>query len=429
MTRIPTRSIVALALMLTFAGLAGAAEGDWYQWRGPTRNSVCTETGLLKSWPADGPKLLWKLTGMGVGYTTPSMADGKLFSMGDRGDDQYVMVYDLATRKELWATRVGGKHKDGPRCTPTVDGDRVYALGTDGRLVCCDVASGKVQWKKDFSEDFGGRMMSMWKWSESPLIDGEKLLCTPGGREATMVALNKKSGQVIWKSAVPQLGPKGKYGAGYSSIVVSEGAGVRQYVQLFGQGVFGVDAKTGKFLWGYNRVANGAANITTPVVTGDYVFSSTQYNTGSVLLKLSADGDGVKATQVWWLSDDQFQNHHGGVILIDGHLYGGTNKSGGPPTCIELKTGKVVWQERPPARGSSAYLYADGLFVIRYESGPVTLVKATPAGYKLISSFTPPKSRGPAWPHPVIHGGKLYLRHSDILLCYDLRAAKVARTR
>ena len=413
--------VLLVAVMGILASSSMAAEGDWYQWRGPTRDSICKETGLLKAWPEGGPKLLWKLEGMGLGYTTPSFADGKIFTMGDRGEKQFLIVYDLKTQKELWATPVGGKHRDGPRCTPAVDGECVYALGTDGVLVCCTTANGKIQWQKNFSDDFGGKMMSGWRWSESPLIDGDKLVCTPGGPEAAMVALNKKTGETIWKSTVPDLGRAGKPGAGYSSIVISNGAGVKQYVQLFGKGVFGVEAETGKFLWGYNRVANGVANITTPLVSGDYVFASTQYNTGSVLLKLSKTAGGVSAKEVWWLGKDQFQNHHGGVILRDGHLYGGTNKSGGPPTCIELATGKIVWQKKAPAGGSSGYLWADGLFVIRYESGPVYLVQASPDGYKEISNFTPPKGNGPAWPHPVIHDGKLYLRHGDILLCYDVR--------
>ena len=406
-----------------FVSPAVAAEtaADWYQWRGPNRDSICKETGLLKTWPADGPELLWKLEGVGIGYTTPSFAGGKMYTMGDRGNSQYLIVYDLASRKELWAARVGGKHRDGPRCTPAVDGQRVYALGTDGVLVCCDTADGKIQWSKDFAREFGGKMMSGWRWSESPLVDGEKLVCTPGGAEATMVALSKRSGKLIWKCAVADLDSAGKSGAGYSSIVISNGAGVKQYVQLYGKGVFGVEAETGKFLWGYNRVANGTANITTPIVSGDYVFASTQYSTGSALLKLTRTATGVEAREVWWLGANEFQNHHGGVILMGGHLYGGTNKSGGPPTCIEMTTGKIVWQKRPPAKGSAAYLWADGLFIVRYESGPVTLVKASPAGYKVVSQFTPPKGRGPAWPHPVIHDGKLYLRHADILLCYNLR--------
>lgn len=411
-----------IGISLAVSSTALAAEGDWYQWRGPNRDGICGETGLLKAWPEGGPKLLWQLKGLGMGYSSVSIADGRLYTMGDRANSQFVIAYDLKTRRQLWATRVGGPHKDGPRCTPTVDGDLVYAIGTDGVLVCCSAADGKPVWKKSLSADFGGKMMSGWRWSESPLVDGEKVLCTPGGPKAAMVALNKKSGDVIWKAVVPDLGPAGKDGAGYSSIVISQGAEVKQYVQLFGRGVFGVEAKTGKFLWGYNKVANRVANITTPVISGDYVFASTQYSTGSVVLKLSGDGDGVKAEEIKWLGDDEFQNHHGGVVLVEGHLYGGTNKNGGPPTCIELKTGKILWQEKAPAKGSAAYLWADGRFIVRYESGPVTLVKASPQGHEIVSTFTPPKDKGPAWPHPVVHDAKLYLRHGNILLCYDILA-------
>jgi len=411
--------------ILAVAAPVVAGEGDWNRFRGPQGDGICGETGLLAKWPASGPKLLWKLEGLGMGYSSVTIVDGKLFTMGDREaggkKSQFVIAYDATTRRELWATRVGGPHRDGSRCTPTIDGDRLYAIGTDGVLVCCNVADGKLLWSKNFSKDFGGKMMSGWRWSESPLVDGDKVLCTPGGRAAAMVALNKTTGAVIWKCRAPNLGKKGKDGAGYSSIVISNAAGVKQYVQLFGRGVFGVEAETGKFLWGYNRVANGTANITSPVVCGEYVFASTQYNTGSALLKLSRDGDGVKAEEVWWLGKDQFQNHHGGVLLIDGHLYGGTNKNGGPPTCIEMKTGKIVWQKQAPAKGSAAYLHADGRFIVRYESGPVTLVEASPQGHKIVSTFTPPKGKGPAWPHPVIHDGKLYLRHGDILLCYNVK--------
>ena len=407
--------------ILAVAAPVVAGEGDWNRFRGPQGDGICSETGLLATWPAGGPKLLWKLEGLGMGYSSVTIVDGKLFTMGDRGKSQFVIAYDAATREELWSTRIGGPHKDGSRCTPTIDGERLYAIGTDGILICCNVADGKKLWSKDLSKDFGGKMMSGWRWSESPLVDGEKVVCTPGGKTAAMVALNKTTGAVIWKCRAPDLGSKGKPGAGYSSIVISNGAGVKQYVQLFGKGVFGVEASTGKFLWGYNRVANGTANITTPVVSGDYVFASTQYNTGSALLKLSRKGDGVKAEEVWWLDKDQFQNHHGGVLLIDGHLYGGTNKNGGPPTCIEMKTGKIVWQKESPAKGSAAYLHADGRFIVRYDSGPVTLVEASPKGHKIISTFTPPKGKGPAWPHPVIHKGKLYLRHGDILLCYNIK--------
>lgn len=420
------KRIVALLAIVALATTTLAGTAAWPHFRGPNGDAVCTETGLLQQWPAGGPKLLWKLTGIGVGYSNLSIADGKLFTMGDLGPtrrerQQFVMAFDLASRKMLWKTRVGPPHRDGPRCTPTVDGDRLYVVSTNGDLVCCKVATGEVVWKKNFGRDFGGKMMSMWKFSESPLVDGEKLVCTPGGRQATVVALNKMTGELIWKCAVPDLGGKGRYGAAYSSIVISQACGVKQYVQLFGQGVFGVDAKSGKYLWGYSRVANRVANITTPIVRGDYVFASTEYSTGSALLKIVKDGDGLKAQEVWWLGANQFQNHHGGVILVGDHLYGGTNKSGGPPTCIEFLTGKIVWKEKPPSRGSSAYLYADGHFIVRYDTGLVTLIEANPKKYVEKGAFNALKDSGPAWPHPVVHDGKLYLRHRDILLCYDIK--------
>ncbi|MFP4056694.1 MAG: PQQ-binding-like beta-propeller repeat protein [Candidatus Brocadiia bacterium] len=427
--------VAALVVAVWTTGLCGEGDfGEWPQWRGPNRDAICTETGLLDEWPEDGPPLLWKMEGFGIGYATVAITGGRLYTTGDlelegktdsKGRpvrEQFVIAADLATRKIIWTAKVGPPHKDGSRCTPTVDDGLVYAVGTEGDLVCVRAGDGREVWRKSFKKDFGGRMMSGWKYSESPLVDGEKLLCTPGGREATMVALNKKTGEVIWKCAVPDLGGKGRYGAGYSSIVVAEVDGIRQYVQLFGKGVFGAEAESGKFLWGYNRVANSVANITTPIVHGRYVFASTEYDTGSALLKLSRDGDGVKAEEVWWLSKDQFQNHHGGVVLVDGHLYGGTNKNGGPPTCIEFATGEITWQVRPPAGGSAAYLWADGKFIVRYQTGPVTLVKATPEKHEVVSTFRPPRGHGPAWPHPVVCGGRLYLRHRDFLLCYDLRA-------
>ncbi len=413
--------------------LTAGACADWPCFRGPKQNAICAETGLLKEWPVGGPKLLWKMDGTGKGYSSVSIAGQRLFTMGDLPvpneddlrrkpvDRQFVIAVNLETREIAWKTEIGPPHKDGSRCTPTIDERRAFALGTAGDIICVATDTGETVWSGNLEKDFGGKMMSGWRWSESPLIDGEKVLFTPGVKSAAIVALNKRTGELIWKTEMPDLGPKGKDGAGYSSMLVSEGCGVRQYVQLLGRGVVGVDAHTGKFLWGYNRVANGVANITTPVVSGDYVFASTQYSTGSACLKLEHKGDDITAEEMYWLSDKEFQNHHGGVILVGGHLYGGTNKNGGPPTCIELKSGKILWQEKAPARGSAAYLYADGRFIVRYDSGLVTLVEATPAGHRIVSRFTPEKPDGPAWPHPVINAGKLYLRHNDLLMCYDVK--------
>ena len=402
---------------------------DWPQFHGPLRDSLCEEENLLESWPEDGPKLLWNHEGLGRGYSTVSIAGGTIFTMGDRADDgeseaQFVIALDLRTRQELWATRVGPPHADGgPRSTPTVDGDAVYAVGTDGDLVCLDARTGAVRWSKSLPDDFGGKFMSVWKFSESPLVDGDRLICTPGGADATMVALEKRTGDVVWKCVMPSIGDKGADGAGYSSAVVAEIRGVRQYVQMLGRGVIGVEAETGRFLWGYNRVANNVANITTPVVRGNYVFASTAYNTGSVLLKITGGGDSMEAEEVYFIGPRDFQNQHGGVVLVGQHIYGGHGPNRGDPTCIEFGTGEIVWKERAPARGSAAVLYADGHLIFRYDRGLIVLIEASPDELKIKGRFEAPKGEGPGWAHPVIHRGKLYLRHGNSLLCYDLRGA------
>jgi len=402
------------------------AETDWPQFHGPRRDAICRETNLNTDWTAHPPKLLWKIEGLGKGYSTVSIAGGRIFTMGDREppgqpEQQYVLAFDLETQRELWATPIGPPHRDGPRCTPTVDGELLYALGTSGDLVCLEAATGKLRWKKNFERDFGGKMMSVWKFSESPLVDGPRLVCTPGGPDATLVALDKTTGGLIWKCAVPSLGERGKDGAAYSSMVVAEIEGVRQYVQLLGRGVVGVEAETGRFLWGYNGVANSIANITTPIVRGNYVFASTAYGTGSVLLKITRRGDRFTAEEVYFKQADDFQNHHGGVVLVGDYLYGGHGQNRGVPTCVEFATGRIAWKAEAPERGSAAVLYFDGNLLFRYDRGPIYLVEATPEAFHIKGSFTPLRGEGPAWPHPVIHQGRLYLRHADLLLCYDLR--------
>ena len=408
------------------AALPVGESGDWPQFRGPRRDAICTETGLLTDWPQDGPPLLWKLEGLGKGYATIAIADGKFYTMGDRKsadgtESQFALAYDLASRRELWAARVGPPHQDGPRCTPTVVGNRVYVLGTSGDLLCLDAATGQPVWHKSLPDDFGGKMMSMWKFSESPLVDGQRLICTPGGPDATLVALDKDTGKTIWKCAMPKIGERGKDGAGYASAVVAEIAGVRQYVQLVGRGLIGVEAATGRFLWAYNRIANTVANIPSAIIRGDYVFTTTSYKTGCALLHIAKEGDQFRADEVYFLSSKDFENHHGGVVLVGEYLYGGDGQNRGNPVCLKWTTGEIAWKERAPANGSAAVLYADGHLIFRYDRGLVALIQATPEAYRVKASFTPPTADGPAWAHPVIHRGKLYLRHNGLLVCYDLR--------
>jgi outer membrane protein assembly factor BamB len=424
---VPVFGLVLCLSVLAYNNVAHGA--DWSQWRGTNRDGICSETGLLKSWPTDGPALLWEITGLGPGYSSMTIVNGKLYTMGDisldSGKAQCVLAYDLATQKQVWAAKVGPVHNDGgPRCTPTVDDGLVYAIGTSGDLVCVDARTGNVRWSKNLEKDFEGSNPG-WRYSESPLIDGDKLLCTPGGRSAVMAALNKKTGEIIWKCSMPDIGRRGKDEAGYSSIVISEAAGVRQYVQLTNKGLIGVAAKDGRFLWGYNKIANNVANIPTPIVCGNFIFCSTAYNTGSALLELTAAGDGVEAKEIYFLDAKTLQNHHGGLVRVGDYIYGGHDHNKGKPSCIEAKTGKVMWQADQPGGGSAAVLYADGNLYFRYEDDTLALIEADPQNYNLISTFKLPKRpgmSGPGWSHLVIVDGRLYARHSDVLMVYDIKA-------
>jgi len=442
-------------LFLCQEGLVSA--GAWPQWRGPNRDGVSNETGLLDHWTNDGPPLKWKTKGLGGGFSSVAIVDGRIYTMGVVGntDSKYgasapapkraagkrgqatkgrgrsggnagdcmLMALDVNNGKPIWATKVG---TGDPNCTPTVDGDRVYCLDRNGALSCVDATDGKVIWSKSLVTDFGGHMMSGWGYSESPLIDGEKLVCTPGGSEATLIALDKKTGQTIWKAKAPaDLGPSGADGAGYSSIVVSNGGGVKQFVQLVGRGLVSFRAEDGKFLWHYNRVANHVANIPTPLVKDDFVFASSGYGAGAALLKLKADGDGVSAQEIYFLPGNKVQNHHGGMVLFGDHVYLGNGHNNGFPLFIELKTGKVAWNGgRGPGTGSAAVLEADGDLYFRYQNGTMALIQASPDKYELKGSFKLATHNGESWPHPVIVDHCLYLRDQDALLCYDISSSR-----
>jgi outer membrane protein assembly factor BamB len=421
-----------LALVLPCATAFADAPGsfDWPQWQGPERNAVSKETGLLKEWPRGGPKLAWEVKGLGGGYTAPSVAAGRVFGMSNRGGDEYAWALADADGKELWATRLGEAYRqtrmqqgaEGPGCTPTIDGAFAYVEGRGGDLVCLRVADGTVVWRKSLTADFGGTV-PMWAYRESPLIDGDKLIVTPGGKEATLVALNKKTGAVIWKARVP-----GGDAAAYSSAIAIDLGGQRQYVQFLRGGVVGVAAEDGRFLWRYDHPASrNGINISTPLYHDGQVFASAAYGAGGGLVKLSKDGrGGLKAEEVYLTR--KMQNHHGGLILLDGYLYGaGGGNEGGYLACLDFKTGQVMWDERDkPGRtgvkkGSVAY--ADGRIYYRQEDGTMILFEPSPKEYIERGRFAQPDRSGkPAWPHPVVANGKLYLRDQDVLLCYDVKA-------
>ena len=412
--------LVTLLACVCVAWMSGAAmAADWPQWRGPNRDAICRETGLLKTWPAGGPKLLWQIRGIGQGYSGPALVGNTLYTMGDKNGKATVFALDIAKDgKQIWATPIGTvKYKGyspGTRATPTVDGDRVYGLSADGELACLDRKTGKSIWSIDYVKDFGG-IMPRWAFAESVLIDGKKLICTPGGPKGTIVALDKMTGKVIWAS-------KFEDKASYSSVVKTELAGVKQYVAFTNANVVGVAVEDGKLLWRYKEPAHradwGDVNVMTPVVSGDTVFASSNYKTGGGLAKITKTATGLEAKQVWFTKE--MANHHGGLILHDGALYGSHDKKG-TFTCLDHKTGKVLWTSE--AAGKCSVLYADGMLYCRDEAGPITLVKATPTGYVQAGRFDQPRrSKAKAWPHPVIANGKLYIRDQDILLCYDVRA-------
>ncbi len=413
------------AVELPKAGAALKSSKDWPEFQGPNRDSRCAEIGLLKTWPESGPKLLWQAKGLGQGYSSVAIAGGTIYTLGDfgspaKGGRQCVVALDLADGKEAWVARLGPAGNDAAYGTPTVDGTMLYAIGTGGDLVCIDTSTRQEVWRKNFEKDFGGKIMSAWQFSESPLVDGPRLVCSPGGKDAAIVALDKTNGNLIWKTPEPSIGGKGKEGAGYGSMVVADIHGVRQVIQMTGRGVVAVAAETGIFLWGYNRIANGNANIPSPRVRGNFVFVATGYRTGCALLKIEKAGDAFKAEEVYFQTAKTFENHHGGVVLAGDHVYGGSGTNKGVPVCLELATGRVAWKADPPQRGSAAVLYADGHVIFRYDRGLVVLVEATPEAFRIKGRFMPPLDKGPAWSYPVIHDRKLYLRHGDILMCYDV---------
>ncbi len=625
--------------------LSSASAADWPQWQGPDRNAISKETGLLKKWPKDGPPLAWRIAGLGGGDSAPAIAAGKIFGMSHRGEDEVVWALSETDGTELWVTKLGPafrqampQSREGPGCTPTVDGERLYALGIGGDLACLQISDGKVLWQRNLVKDFGG-VVPTWSYRESPLVDREKVLCTPGGPEAIMVALDKLTGKTIWKSQLPDGsvsgssspgggpasgapapggrgggsttavtgttepglftsehwgmrafstkipngkyvaklyfaemydgitgpgqrvfsmnvqgrefkdfdiwakaggpkrayvetvpvevtngefritftqqtenpainaieiipqsdsatavsstaairikagnstpftdssgqvweaergfeggmtsqvggfagspagqggppggrggfggrsggfggGPGGNSGAAYASPIAIEFGGQRQYVQLTARALIGVAAADGKFLWRYDRPANRMGiNCTTPLYHDGHVFAASAYGAGGGLVKLSQDAEGgIKAEEVWFSRN--MENHHGGVVLVDGTLYGSNGgNAGGYLACLDFKTGDVLWDERQPdkrrvRKGSVAV--ADGRIYYRTEEGELILIEPSRSEFLERGRFMQPdRTRQPAWAHPVIANGKLYVRDQDVLFCYNVKA-------
>ncbi len=398
------------------------SNGDWPQWRGPNRDGLSGETGLLKEWPEDGPPVVWKATGIGEGFSSVSVVANRVYTMGDLDDGCYLFSLNRQNGDIVWKKKVGktGGNYKGPRCTPTVERDRVYALGQFGDLLCCEQETGEIVWHKNLVHDFKGDPGG-WNYTESPLVDGERLICTPGGKEATMIALHKQTGDVLWKGKTEE-----GESAAYASPVIAEIGGVRQYVQLLSQGGASFAAEDGKLLWRYgdrrNRFASNTANIPTPIVHGDRVFFAAGYGRGGGMIRVTKEGGDFQVEELWF--NQKLNNKHGGVIWVGDYLYGGRDDS--PIAwCADSHSGDILWEKRSSndGSGSISVTYADGNLYWRYANGVVSLVPASPDGFNETSSFKIAAPSGePSWPHPVVAGGQFYLRDQDTLWCYDVRA-------
>ena len=420
---IPLSPLQVIAAMCLLATALQAA--DWPQWRGPQRNGLSMETGLLQSWPKQGPKLIWQVKDIGSGYSTPAVVGDRIYLLSNEGlENEFALALSTKDGSRVWSAKLGavGNPKQQPsypaaRSTPTVDGNLIYALGSDGDLACLEAGKGKVRWRKNLRTDFGGQP-GVWAYSESPLIDGDALICTPGGSSATMIALNKSTGDVIWKCALAEGGD-----ASYACPINFESGGVKQYVQFLQKGLLGVDAKSGKLLWRYERSSEGSpAVIITPLADDGYIYSGA-FRVGGALVK-PVKKDGAFAVEEIYFNN-KLPVGLGGVVKVGDYFYG---SSGTSVMCVGFKTGDIKWEER--AIGPSSWLVADGRLYLHAEGGDVALLEPTPEAYREKGRFTPPNrptrlnQMEKAWAYPVVADGRLYLRDQSSLWCYDIKAEK-----
>src|SRR6266404_645887 len=403
---------------------------DWPQWRGPHRDGLSAESGLLKEWPKDGPKLAWKISDIGSGYSTPSIVGDRIYLLGNEGlENESVLALSASDGKKIWGARIGnvGNPKQQPsypaaRSTPTIDGAALFALGSDGDLVCLEAATGKIRWQKNLRVEFGGEP-GIWAYSESPLIDGDILVCAPGGTNATVVALNKKSGELIWKCAVP-----GGDQAAYASAIVVETEGHKQYVQFLQRGLVGVDARNGSFLWRYEKTAKGSpANIPTPVADDGYVYSSSaRGGAGLIKLKVDKTKSSPDHPEAAWEVEQIYTTPKlpvtiGGSVKVGKYLYGTTGQA---LVCADFISGEIKWEERSIA--PAAICYADGRLYLHGENRDLSLIEATAETYREKGRFTPAdqpnRGESKAWAYPTIANGRLYIRDANVLWCYEIRS-------
>ena len=417
----PTLTVVLSVIFVS----STLAVDDWPFWRGPNHNDRSEESGLMKSWPEGGPEQVWVNKKGGLGYAGFAVADGRLYTMGLEQGSEFALCLDADSGKELWRATIGRVYRngwgDGPRSTPSVDGDRVYFMSGVGNLACLNTKDGKEKWSVKMS-DFGGEVPK-WGFAESPLVDGDRVVCTPGGSQTSIVALDKMTGKTLWKSkpitstlsdGTKTSPPK----AHYSSVLPVTHNGKKQYVQLLVLAVVGLDAETGELLW-QSSFPGRTAVIPSPLYHDGNVYVTAGYGVGSKLIALSD----MQTAEDKWSSKDM-QNHHGQVIRVGDHVYGSSARAF---VCQSLEDGKMTWADRKIKKG--AISYADGMFFhIEERSGRVIMFEAKPEGRPNVTGefVLSPQSkrrnpRGAIWVHPVISNGKLYLRDQEVIHCYKLK--------
>lgn len=409
------RHILPISLLTIFCAVSPVSAEDWTAFRGSNRDGLSQETGLLKEWPEGGPQKTWTSMDAGMGYSGFAVVGGRLYTMGADEKQEYIIALDAGNGKKVWQTPVGSRLKngwgDGPRSTPTVAGDVVVGLGGEGGLYCVNAADGTLKWSAEM-KSLGGKVPN-WGYSESPLVDGQKVLCTPGGDQGTVVAFDLASGEKLWQST----GITEK--AHYSSILPVDHFGRRQYIQLTQNKVFGLNAD-GQLQWQADWPKGRTAVIPTPIYDDGFVYITSGYAAGCMLIKVTQSNNVSKV-----YDNLLMQNHHGGVIQVGKHIYGNTKGRGW--ICQDMQTGEVVWFEKSKLK-KGAIAYADGMFYCLDETdGTCVLIEATTDGWNEKGRFVlDPQTeqravKGKVWTHPVIANGKLYLRDQEVVNCYDIK--------
>lgn len=398
-------TVCALGLSALISFSTTVRADDWPQWRGPNRDGISQEKGWLKAWPAEGPARLWT-NNVGVGYSSFAVSKGRLYTMGNIQEKDYVFCLDAETGKVKWQHEYPCSSRDpngyhGTRCTPTVDGDRVYSIGRQGQFFCLDTTDGHVVWAKDFKKDFGGEV-PQWGFSSSPLIEKDWVLVEPGGRSASVTAILKASGEVIYKAGTDL--------AGYSSLIAFNLGKERCYAQFAKDAIVGRRMKDGAELWRLPWKTSYGVNAATPIIQGDRMFISSAYGFGCALLAMTP----TSVEEVW--RNKNMKNHVNSCVFLDGYLYGYDD---GTLKCLDWKTGEVKWSTG--AYGKGAVTLADGKLILYGQSGKLGLAEASPEGFKEICSFQALPGKD-TWANPVLANGRIYVRSLDKMAAFDVKA-------